>query len=271
MPTLRWFQIRGGKFIALALTLTACFGVSLSMAQTCTQLKVSAHPEYPPMAWNSGASLDGALIRVMERFAKSAKIKLSLEPSTTWEEAQRRTTTGETDLIVGLYRTPQREADLLFIDRPIATDPIAVFVRKEQSEEIDELEDLKRLKGAAASGESFGALFDQRIAKELTVSRTHNLASAMVMLGEKRADYVLSGLYPGIAFIRHFEPTHSIVMTQASLIPSQPMYAAFSRKSPCQSLASALDTMIQRITNRGDMDGLVAEALVRWSAVQAKK
>jgi polar amino acid transport system substrate-binding protein len=271
MLMLRWLQVRGGKIIALSLMLTACFGVSLSMAQTCAQLKVAAHPEYPPMAWNSGAGLDGAMIRVIERFARGAKIPLLLEPSSSWEEAQRRTKAGETDLILGLYRTPQREADLLFVDRPIATDPNAVFVRKEQSQEIDAFEDLKPLQGAAVAGESFGAQIDQRIEKELHVSRTDNLTAAMAMLSEKRTDYVLSGLYPGIAFIRRLDPAQAIVMTQASLIPSQPMYAAFSRKSPCQSLAPALDELFHRVANRGDMDGLVAEALVRWSAAQSRK
>lgn len=280
MQILRWFTHPTGKTAAGAMLLTCFLGVNVATAQTCTQLKVTAHPDYPPFAWTSGAGngagidgagIDGALIRVVERFLRAARIPLTVEPAKSWEEAQRRTVSGEVDLILGLYRTPQREADLLFIDRPVATDPIGVFIRQADADNIDDLGDLKTLKGAAAAGESFGVDFDLRVAKQLTMFRTENLDTAIKFLVDKQADYVLAGLYPGLAHLRQIGPGHGVALTQAALIPSQPLYVAFSRKSPCLALAPSLEAQIEKTSARGDMDGLVAEALMRWSATQPNK
>jgi polar amino acid transport system substrate-binding protein len=271
MQMLRWFTRPAGKIVAGSMLLTCFFGVSLATAQTCTQLKVTAHPDYPPFAWTSGAGIDGALMRIIERFARQSRIPMTMEPAKNWEEAQRRAAAGEADLIVGLYRTPQREADLMFIDRPMATDPIGVFVRQADADEIDDLSNLKTLRGAAAAGESFGADFDLRIAKQLTLFRTENIGTAVKFLMDKQADYVLSGLYPGLAHLRQIGPGHGIALTHAALIPSQPLHVAFSRKSPCLAMAPALEALIERTTARGDMEGLIAEALIRWTAQQAPK
>ena len=271
MQILRWFTRPAGKIAAGSMLLTCFFGINLATAQTCTQLKVTAHPDYPPFAWTSGASIDGALIRIMERFSRAARIPMTVEPAKNWEEAQRRAVSGDVDVIIGLYRTPQREADLSFIDRPVATDPIAVFIRQTDADDIEDIGDLKTLRGAAAAGESFGADFDLRIAKQLTLFRTENIAIAIKFLVDKQADYVLSGLYPGLAHLRLIGPGHGVVLTQAALIPSQPLYVAFSRKSPCLALAGTLEALIEKTTARGDMEGLVAEALIRWTATQPAK
>jgi len=270
MQILRWFTHPTGKIAAGAMLLTCFFGVSLATAQTCTQLKVTAHPDYPPFSWSTGASIDGALMRVVERFSRASRIPMTVEPAKSWEEAQRRAVTGEVDLILGLYRTPQRETDLLFIERPVAADPIGVFIRQADADDIDDLGDLRTLKGAAAAGESFGVDFDLRIVKQLTLFRTESLTAAIKFLVDKQADYVVSGLYPGLAHLRHIGPGHGVALTQAALIPSQPLYVAFSRKSPCLALAPSLEAQIERTTARGDIDGLVAEALMRWSAAQPK-
>ncbi len=274
MLILRWFNFPGRGAITSVLSLTFMLCASVAMGQTCTQIKVTAHPDYPPFAWATGASGDGALIRVAERFSRAARIPMVFEASKSWEDAQRRTINGETDLILGLYRTPQRESELHFIDRPITLDPIGVFVRHGQAEEIDDIGDLLSLKGAAVAGESFGADFDLRIAKQLMIFRTENLTAAFKFLIDNQADYVLSGLYPGLALLRQMGPQtapgKSVVLTQAALIPSQPLYAAFSRKSQCLALAPTLESTIERLTARGDMEGLTAEALMRWSAGQQK-
>ena len=270
MQILRWFTHPTGKIAAGAMLLTCFLGINVATAQSCTQLKVTAHPDYPPFAWTSGAGIDGALMRVVERFSRAARIPMTVEPAKNWEEAQRRAASGEVDLIVGLYRTPQREADLMYIDRPVASDPIGVFIRQSDADDIDDLSDLRTLKGAAAAGESFGVDFDLRVAKQLTMFRTENLETAIKFLVAKQADYVLAGLYPGLAHLRQIGPGHGVALTQAALIPSQPLYVAFSRKSPCLALAPSLEAQIEKTTARGDMDGLVAEALIRWSATQPK-
>jgi len=252
---------------AICLTLFAAAPVT---AQSCTQIKVTAHPDYAPLAWNTAAGMDGALIRLVERFSRVARIPLTMVPSKTWEEALKRVTAGEVDLILGAYRTPHRDAELLYVDRPIASDPIGVFVRQSGADDIDDLDDLRTLRGAAAAAESFGADFDLRIAKQLTLFRTESLAAAMKFLADKQADYVLSGLYPGLTHLRQLPPGHGIALTQAALIPPQHLYAAFSRASACLSMAPTLESVIERATSRGDMEGLVAEAMARWSQTAAR-
>lgn len=270
MDTLRWFNIPVGSVIVAG---TFCFAMilpGLATAQTCPILKVTAHPDYAPFSWNTGPGIDGVLVRVVERFSRQAKVPVTMEPSKSWDEALARAVNGDVDLILGLYRTPHRETELQFINRPVANDPIGLFVRQTSADEIDELDDLKGLRGAAAAGESFGADFDLRIAKQLTLFRTETLNTAMKFLADKQADYVLSGLYPGLAHLRQMGAGHGIALTQAALIPPQQIHIAFSKKSPCLGLAASLESVIERITARGDIEGLIAEAMMRWNQTSAK-
>jgi polar amino acid transport system substrate-binding protein len=247
------------------------FGIGLAAAQNCAQLKVTAHPDYPPFAWTSAGKIDGALIRVIDKFAQTAGLGVTMVPAESWSQAQQLTATGQADLIIGLYRSPQRDQDLVFVNRPLAADPVGVFVRRADAGLIDTLADLKSRKGVAAAGESFGPEIDERLKQELSVSRSATFAEAVALLSEGRADYVLSGLYPGLAHLRQLGNGHGLSLTQASLIPSQSLYVAFSRNSPCLGLAASLDAAIEKMTGRGDMDGLVAEALIRWTTAQQGK
>ena len=270
MDTLRWFNIPAGKVIVAGVFCFAMIFPGLATAQTCPALKVTAHPDYAPFSWNTGSSIDGVLVRVIDRFSRQTRVPVTMEPSKTLEEALNRANAGDVDLILGLYRTPHREAELQFVNRPVTTDPIGLFVRQATADEIDELDDLKGLRGAATVGESFGADFDLRIAKQLTLFRTETLNAAMKFLVDKQADYVLSGLYPGLAHLRQLGAGHGIALTQAALIPPQQIYVAFSRKSPCLGLAGTLESVIERATARGDIEGLIAEAMMRWNQTPAK-
>ena len=49
------------------------------------------------------------------------------------------------------------------------------------------------------------------------------------------------------------------------------MFVAFSKKSPCRSLAEAFGKGITEMTTDGRFDTMLDEAIKGWDAAQAKK
>ena len=79
------------------------------------------------------------------------------------------------------------------------------------------------------------------------------------------ADYVIFGLYPGLAVAAENGFADQIDVLSPTLLDAE-MFVAFSKQSPCLSLMDAIGAEIAAMKESGRIDDLIAEANAAWAA-----
>ena len=120
--------------------------------------------------------------------------------------------------------------------------------------------------GAAVTseGESYGPEFDAYMANNLDVLRGKGLERCLQILLQDGADYMIVGLYPGIAEAKKLK-----VWDKIEIFPKQlnafKMYVAFSKKSPCyEKYHDIFSEKIQNMVNNGTVQTLLIMSQAEW-------
>ena len=252
-------------FVALALTGSATFA-----ADECTKIIATGHPQYPAIAYKDGDKIVGAAPALVEAIAKTLKVPLESNYMGTWEEAQAAARDGKADLIFGIYFNDDRAAYLDYVQPAFMFDDVAIFVVKGKEFPFKAPEDLIGKKGVTNQGESYGTDFDAFIKAKLDVARTDGIDAAFKDLLDGKADYLIAGYYPGVAEAAKAGLKDKIVPLDQAVVTAE-MFIAFSKKSPCRSLAEGFGKGITELTTDGRFDAILDEAIKGWDAAQAKK
>src|SRR6516164_11035200 len=218
-------------FVALTLTGGA------ASAEECTKITATGHRYYPVIAYKDGDKVVGAAPTLVETIAKQINVPLESKYMGTWEEAQAAARDGKADMIFGLYYNDERATYLDYVQPAFTFDDVAIFVVKGKEFPFTDKNDLVGKKGVTNLGESFGNEFDAFMKEKLDVARANGIDSAFKDLLDGKADYLIAGYYPGLAEAAKEGNKDKVVALNQALL-SQEMFVAFSKKSPCCSLAS---------------------------------
>jgi polar amino acid transport system substrate-binding protein len=259
-------KFQGGRnvyrfpYLALAVLLLA--SASLATAQ-CRTLIITGHPNYPPVGWRYGGHINGAGKDLVAHIARQLGLKAESKDLGTWEEAQAATRDGKADVIVGIYYNPLRATYLDYVQPPFMRDPDVIFVKKGHTFPFRQWRDLKGKKGVTNKGESYGMAFDRYMASQLTVSRAPTVDAAFRQLMDDRADYLIIGLYPGLAKIRELGLADQVTRLPQQLL-SEPMYIAFSKRSACRRYEGVFARHLQQVVQMGGVPPLLQDAGRQW-------
>jgi polar amino acid transport system substrate-binding protein len=228
----------------------AIAAIPASAAETeCKRLVVTGHPSYAPVAWAVGDTLQGGAIALVRRLAEDAGVPVKVVNAGSWEAAQANVGSGKADLIVGIYKTAQREKELAFVPRAIALDPSSVLVKAGSALPYKTWDSLIGKKGLISDGESYGPKFDAFSKAKLTLEPVRGFPALLDALQAGKADYALMGYYPALTTA----PKDKVAIAVKSFA-AEPMYVAFDKDSPCRGLASAFSRGIKRY----EADGTIA-------------
>jgi len=252
-------------FVALTLTGNATFA-----ADECTKITVTGHPQYPAIAYKDGDNIVGAAPTMVETIAKQINVPLESKYMGTWEDAQQAAFDGKADMILGIYYNDERAKYLDYVQPSFTFDDVAVFVAKGKDFPFTDKNDLIGKKGVTNQGESYGTDFDGFMKDKLDVTRTAGIDAGFQALLDGKADYLIAGYYPGIAEAAKAGLKDRIVALNQALL-SQEMFVAFSKKSPCRSLASKFGQGITELTTNDGYDKMLVKAEADWEAQQARK
>ncbi|MGZ8415373.1 MAG: substrate-binding periplasmic protein [Methyloceanibacter sp.] len=252
-------------FVALALTGNATFA-----ADECAKITATGHPQYPAIAYKDGDNIAGAAPALVEAIAKELKIPLESKYMGTWEEAQAAARDGKADMIFGIYYNDERATYLDYAQPAFIFDDVAIFVVKGKEFPFKGQDDLIGKKGVTNQGESYGTAFDAFIKDKLDVARTDGIDDALKDLVAGKADYLIAGYYPGLAEAAKAGLKDQVVPLDQAVVTAE-MYVAFSKKSPCRSLAEGFGKGITEMTTDGRFDAMLQDAIKQWDAAQAKK
>jgi polar amino acid transport system substrate-binding protein len=221
---------------------------------------VTGHPAYPPVAWSSGGSLEGAGIEVMRRLAADSGVPIEIVDEGSWDAAQHAVRDGKADAIVGLYLTHARLENFDYVQPAIAPDPSAVIVRTGESFSYKDWNSLVGKTGAAGKGEQYGPVFDAFMKSKLTVHRVAGFEGVVDDVIAGNADYGLVGYYQALTGA----PKGKIAIADPNFV-TEGLYVAFGKTSPCSSLAPAFSKDIAQMIADGTIKRLFAAALAAYT------
>jgi len=252
-------------FAALALTGNATFA-----ADECAKITATGHPQYPVIAFRDGDKMVGAAPMLVEAIAKELKIPLESKYMGSWEDAQAATREGKADMIFGIYYNDERATYLDYVKPAFMFDDVAIFVVKGKEFPFKGQDDLIGKKGVTNQGESYGNEFDAFMKDKLDVARTDGIDDAFKDLLAGKADYVIAGYYPGLAEAAKAGIKDQVVPLDQALLTAE-MFVAFSKKSPCRSLAEGFGKGITEMTTDGRFDKILTDAMTAWDNAQQPK
>ena len=253
-------------FAALALT---CSSAAVA-ADACDTLTFTGHPQYPVIAFKEGDKIVGAAADLVEAIGGELKVPVQSKFTGTWADAQAAAREGKVDMIVGIYYNDERGTYLDYVQPAFNFDQVAVFVAKGKGFPYTGQEDLIGKKGVTNQGESYGTDFDAFIDKSLTVARTDGIDAAFADLMAGKADYVIAGYYPGIAEADKMGIEDKVEALSPTLITAE-MFVAFSKKSPCRTLAPEFGQAVAAMTTDGRFHKMLTGAMEAWNNANPPK
>jgi polar amino acid transport system substrate-binding protein len=125
--------------------------------------------------------------------------------------------------------------------------------------------DLIGKKGVTNAGESYGSDFDSFMAEKLTVSRSAGEDQAFKELLSGKVDYMIIGLYPGLAGAAKSGVKNQIETLEMPLLAAD-MFIAFSKKSPCLAQVEAFGRKLSAMRTDGSIEAIMEDATRTWDA-----
>jgi polar amino acid transport system substrate-binding protein len=248
----------------------ALYGHAAFAAEECAKIVATGHPEYPVIAFKQGDNIAGAAPMRVEAIAKDLKIPLESNYMGTWADAQTAARDGKADMIFGIYYNDERANYLDYVEPAFVFDPVVVFVAKGKEFAFTGRDDLIGKKGVTNEGESYGNEFDAFIKDKLDVARADGIDDAFKDLLDGKADYLIAGYYPGTAEAAVQGIKDKVVPLEPALLSAE-MFVAFSKKSPCRTLAPKFGQGIAEKTTDGAFHAMLTGAIEAWDAQSAAR
>ena len=82
-----------------------------------------------------------------------------------------------------------------------------------------------------------------------------------------KADYLIAGYYSGLAEAAKAGVKDQVEPLSPAILEAE-MFVAFSKKSPCRSLAPGFSQGITEMTTNGSFDTMLQDATSAWDAAQ---
>jgi polar amino acid transport system substrate-binding protein len=257
------------RFCCVSVIVAGALACPSAFAAECAKIMATGHPQYPALAYKDGDAIAGAVPTLVETIAKQINVPLESKSMGSWADAQAAARDGTADMIFGIYLNDERAQYLDYVQPAFMYDDVAIFVAKGKSFPFTGQNDLIGKKGVTNQGESYGTEFDAFIKDKLDVARADGIDNAFKDLLSGKADYLIAGYYPGLAEAAKAGLKDQIEVLDQALLTAE-MFVAFSKKSPCRSLASKFGQGITEMTTDNSFDAMVSEAVKAWDAGQAK-
>lgn len=233
----------------------------------CKKMVITGHSNYPPLSWRDRTK-PGEIIslpsELVEMAMKEVGVTVESKYVGPWKRAHAATKAGEVDLIHGAYINEERKTYMDYTATPYIMDPTVVFVKKGKPFPFKQKEDLIGLSGATPLGESYGDDFDNFAKSKLKIDLTTSFDVAFKKLLADRSQYVVAGMYPGLAAAQAAGVADQVEYLPNSVI-TEGMYAGFSKKSPCSAkYLGHLSAKISEYVKQGIPEKLVKKYTELW-------
>jgi polar amino acid transport system substrate-binding protein len=238
------------RTLLCACLITLCYSLSSGLAQAREWLVVGT---YFPQVYERNAAGDftGLAPAVLRQLAAELgeELRFELYP---WVRAQRMVELGQADILVGPYRTAEREARFAFAAKPFYQDRIVFYARRGQASAWNgDYAGLHGKRVAVVRGWIYGSRFEAVRAslRPITVESVHN---GLRMLEAGRIDLLASNqrnTQPHLRELRLQERVGEV----GPLIDVQRGYFAFPQDGSHAELRRRFDRAFARLVESGHL------------------
>lgn len=223
---------------------------------TAITLVASGHPEWPPVMWQADEKIIGAGPDLVQKICTDLKINCDIKYEGQWQEVQDKAKTGEVDMLVAAYKTPEREQYMNYSDA-YTVDPITLFIKSGNNIGYKDWNSLIGKKGVVMTGDSYGQEFDNFIKNNLTVNSVSTAQEAFKQITDGKADYFVYGLYSGKNEIKKDKLTG--IESIPSYVATENFYITISKQSPFASYMPQINALIRKYQADGTIKKLIEQ------------
>lgn len=193
---------------------------------------------------------------VLEQVAEAlgGELRFELHP---WARAQRMVELGAADVLVGPYRSSERERRFIFAAKPFYQDRILFYVRADRAMAWrGDYHELAGRRVGVVRGWVYGSSFEQArgLLQPVTVE---NVANGLRMLAVGRLDLLASNQRNTAPYLAALD-MHDTVRELMPLIDVQRGYFAFPRDDAHRELRERFDEAFGRLVESGALQRLAA-------------
>ncbi|MDE1464443.1 substrate-binding periplasmic protein [Spartinivicinus poritis] len=244
------------------------FAVSASIAGECTTIKMAGDIEYPPVTWQyqqDKTKIRGLALALAEKAFAEINVKIDPLHVGDWAKAQLDTKQGKVDLLAGAYINEERKVYMDYVHPPFLTDPVVLFIpsKKAYNFKFSQWQDLVSLKGVTTAGSSFGQEFDRFTEQHLDIEYKAQMDDTFQQLLSGNADYLIHGLYPGLASLTKAKLSMQIT-PHPKYVTEEGLYFGFSKKSPCKKHLNFFSKKINQYVKQKLPNSLVKKHFELW-------
>lgn len=262
LPVLALLLLIGFAPVVLALPLN---GADAGTAEIRVRVPVDPQPPWLTLQGQAVEGIDARLITLMLS-------EIGMRPvfiRCPWLRCLRLMEDGQADLMSGLFKNPEREKYLRYLEPPYYVDPPKVFfTRKGSGPQIMHYGDLHDLTIGALAGALYFDRFDKDTALQKIV--VNDIDQLVRLLKAGRIDtFVGTELHTG-AIIRDLGESESFETTQLPENPPRFSYFAVSRRSEVPGLADNLEKILARLKDAGEIDRIIEQDLLEYESSKVR-
>ncbi len=222
---------------------------------------VGGSPNAAPSCWLEDGALRGIGPECAKIALSYARIQVEMRPSASWEEALAWARDGRLDVVVGAFKTPEREQYLVFSE-PYMKIPVSICVKAGEEFPFGRWDDLKGRKGRIGLGESCGEDFDRFAAKELDVERKP-LSQCFADVASGKADYLVVDYHTGLVESWRDGVAEKVRFLDVPVC-EQSCHLAFSKKSLFLEDLPLVNERIRSMVGDQIPEKLATQNLILW-------
>ncbi len=181
-----------------------------------------------------------------------------------WKRCQIAVEDGDIDIIMGAYKTKEREQLYLYPETPLANDPVTIFVWKDRTFKFEHWDDLKGKKVGIARGVSTGERLDEWLKEHTSISVVTRRVQNYKKLKRGRIDFCIGGKYAELIQIALYKFEGKVVPLKNSPIVEK-TYLAISKKSKFMKYILKLDEGLRKVHADGTLSQLINKHLEQFS------
>ena len=216
----------------------------------------SGHEDWPPIMSKSGDDIVGAGPELLFMIFNELGLSIESRYVGSWDIVQEKAKSGEIDMIVAAYKTPEREA---YMDYSIdyTLDPVSILVKNGNGFPFDSWDELIGKKGVVTKGDSYGEEFDSFIVEKLDVIVADSPSEAFALILAENADYFVYAFYSAENALAKDEDLSEQIEILPNDVCAENFYMTISKKSRLIEFLPDINEILQRLIDDGTVDELI--------------
>jgi polar amino acid transport system substrate-binding protein len=200
---------------------------------------------------NETGEFTGLGVEILRSIARQNGDTLSFQ-ILPWARAQKMVEDNQAQILVGPYKTTQRETRFVFAEKPFYRDEMVFYALKLAKFQWDgRYSSLQDKRIGVINGWAYGAQFEAQ-RKTLKIESANSLRNALLMLKAKHIDVLASNLRNTEALLNSLELAGEISAV-ANVIDSQDGYFAYCKQVSCDQLRVRFDSLFARLRESGEL------------------